>query len=238
MKISLTRPLPLAAGHLPSGPPQQLVETTRDETFAELLRLTAKLFAVPIALIAVLKADSVQVGNAYGLDVAPDPPKPGDLLGSLALLPQQGCVWENLHAAPCELLNPDFVHQLRLGFYASATLRTREGQLLGALCLLDYQPRSFHALEAVVLAQLATLVLSLLDLRLLLLQQPTSSQPLWRGVYSRIKALTHRLKTLAALARWEERAGSATSPTYQNALYEEILHLLGGLTAHSRVFQP
>lgn len=235
MKNLLTRLLPIVpARHRPSQPPPQVLQTTQDETFAEFLRLTAKLFQVPVVLLALAEEGALQVGCAYGLDAALTQTK---LLGSLALLHAEWRVVENLHAAPCELLSPCFSAQRQVGFYASHRLRTQEGQVLGVLCLLDYQPRTFHPLEVDVLTQLATLALSLLDLRLLLLQQPTGNQQLWQGIAGRLRSSTSRLKTLAALARWEEQAGSITSPTYQHALYEEVLHLLRGLTDHLRIFQ-
>lgn len=237
MKNSLTRLLPaVPAGHLPSQLPPQVLQATQDETFTALLRLTAKLFQVPVALLAFVEEGALRVGCAYGLDAAPNQPTPPATLGSLALLRAEWHVVENLHAAPYELLSPCFCAQ-QLGFYASHRLCTREGQVLGLLCLVDYQPRAFHSLEVGVLAQLATLVLSLLDLRLLLLQQLTWNQQLWQGISDRIRSSTSRLKTLAALARWEAQTSSAVSPAYQQALYEEVLHMLRGLTDHLRVFQ-
>lgn len=232
MKISLMRAGPIAAV---AGAPGQLPATMQDEAFAELLRLTAKLFQVPVAVIALPEDDIVRMGCTYGLGRPHTEPR--EVLGPLALLQAERCAYENLHAAPCALLNPVLAQQLHLGFYASHTLRTTEGQLLGALCLLGYQPRAFCPPEARVLAQLAALVLSLLDLHLLLFQQPSYSQQLWRGIYGRIRSATQRLKTLAALARWEDKVGGATSQLYQSALYEEILHVIGSLADHLRVFQ-
>lgn len=169
MKTSPMRPGPVAAGAgPPAQPPYQLPATMQDEAFTELMRLTAKLFKVPVAVIALPEDDTVRMGCTYGL--GPPHTGPREVLGPLALLQAECCAFENLHAAPCELLNPALAHQLHLGFYASHTLRTTEGQLLGALCILGYQPRAFCPPEARVLAQLAALVLSLLDLRLLLLQ--------------------------------------------------------------------
>lgn len=61
--------------------------------------------------------------------------------------------------------------QWHLGFYAGRTLCTAAGRSIGVLCVISHEPRTFS--EAELLARFATVVMSLLDLRLHLPQQPT-----------------------------------------------------------------
>ena len=210
--------------------PYQLFNTMRDETFTELVRLAAKLFNVPIGIIAFVEEEEVRFGLNYGLDPALDRVSRGETLCSVAMLHQETSVFENLHEQPCDLINPGLVQRLNLGFYAGSALRTQEGHSVGVLCVIDYQPRSFSAAEADLLERLAAVVMSLLDLRLRLLQEPTWNQELWAGIYGRIESSVTRLETLAALAGWEEAPDSAAAVAYQQSTQEEILRVIGVLT--------
>ena len=217
--------------------PYQLFNTMQDETFAELVRLTAKLFHVPIGIIAFVEEEEVRFGLNYGLDPDMDRVNRWETLCSVAMLHEEISVFEDLGAQPCDLINPLLVQRLNLGFYAGSALRTPEGHAIGVLCVIDHQPRSFTPAEADLLQRLGTVVMSLLNLRLHLLQQPTWNQQLWAGVYARIDASITRLETLAALARWETRPDSPTALAYQASSREETLQVIDVLTKHIQALQ-
>jgi len=198
----------------------------RDETFTELVRLAAKLFNVPIGIIAFVEDEEVRFGLNYGLDPSVDRVNRWETLCSVAMLHEGTSVFENLHEQPCDLINPGLVQRLNLGFYAGSALRTPEGYSMGVLCVIDHQPRSFSLAEADLLERLAAVVMSLLDLRLRLLQEPTWNQQLWERVYSRIELSVTRLETLAALAGWEEQPDSSAAEAYRQSTHEEILHVI------------
>jgi hypothetical protein len=111
------------------------------------------------------------------------------------------------------------VQRLRLGFYAGSALRTQAGYPIGVLCVIDHQPRSFNPAEAALLERLAAVVMSLLDLRLHLLQQPAWNQQLWAGIYRRIEAPVAYLEALAS------RAGQGSAATSE-AARAEILRII------------
>jgi len=210
--------------------PYQLFNTMRDETFTELVRLAARLFNVPIAIIAFVEEEDVRFGLNYGLDPALDRVNRWETLCSVAMLHEKTSVFQDLHAQPCDLINPGLVQHLHLGFYAGSTLRTPEGHSIGVLCVIDHQPRAFSPAEADLLERLAAVVMSLLNLRLHLLQQPTWNQRLWAGIYERIEASVTRLETLAGLASWEEQPDSPTAQAYHQSAEEEILRIIAVLT--------
>jgi hypothetical protein len=210
--------------------PYQLFNTTQDETFAELIRLTAKLFNVPVGIIAFVEEEEVRFGLNYGLDAALDRVNRGETLCSVAMLQDSITVFENLREQPCDLINPGLVHRLNLGFYAGSALRTAEGYSIGVLCVIDYKPRSFSPEEATLLERLAGVVMSLLDLRMRLLQQPTWNQQLWTEIYTRIEASVMRLETLAALAAWEEQDETEAALAYRASTQDEILRVIAVLT--------
>jgi GAF domain-containing protein len=230
--LPLTEPLRLEALR-----PYQVFNTMQDETFAELVRLTAKLFNVPIGIIAFVEEEEVRFGLNYGLAPDLDRVNRWETLCSVAMLGEEISVFEDLRERPCDLINPILVQRLNLGFYAGCALRTPEGYSIGVLCVIDHKPRQFSPAEADLLQRLAGAVMSLLDLRLHLLQQPTWNQQLWASVYARIDTSITRLETLAALASWETQADTAAAQAYQTSTLEEIVQIIDVLTDHIRALQ-
>ena len=217
--------------------PYQLFNTMQDETFAELVRLAAKLFNVPIGIIAFVEEEDVRFGLNYGLDPELDRVNRWETLCSVAMLHEGTSVFENLRERPCDLINPGLVQRLNLGFYAGSTLRTREGYSIGVLCVIDHKPRTFSPAEAALLERLAAVVMSLLDLRLQLLQEPTWNQQLWAGIYERIESSVTRLETLTALAGWEETADSTAAAAYRQSTQDEILRVIDILAEQIQALQ-
>jgi GAF domain-containing protein len=176
----------------------------------------------------------VRFGLNYGLAPELDRVDRWETLCSVAMLNEATSVFSDLHAQPCDLINPELVQRLNLGFYAGSSLRTKEGHPIGVLCVIDHQARGFSSEEATLLERLAAVVMSLLDLRLHLLQQPTWNQRLWAGIYERIGTSIMRLETLADLASYEEDATSEAAHSYQRSTYEETLHIIDVLTEQIR----
>lgn len=220
--------LPLAeAQRLKALQPYQLLNTMRDETFAELVRLVAKLFRVPVSIVAFVEAEEVRFGLNYGLGHDLDRVNRWETLCSVAMLREHPSVFENLHDQPCDLINPALVQQLHLGFYAGTALRTAAGFPIGVLCVIDHKARSFSPAEAALLERLAAVVMSLLDLRLQLARQPTWNQKLWERVYRRIEASLARLEALAEPA----------APLRQAAVREEGSRIIAMLAEQIQAFQ-
>lgn len=215
--------------------PYQLFNTMQDETFTELVRLAAKLFNVPVGIIALVEEDQVRFGLNYGLDPTLDRVNRWETLCSVAMLHESTSVFEDLHAQPCDLINPALVQRLNLGFYAGSALRTKEGYPAGVLCVIDYKSRSFSTAEANLLERLAAVVMSLLDLRLQLLQQPTWNQELWAAIYARIDTSVARLEALASQAGPPD---SAAAQAHRQATQHEILQVIEVLDEHIRQWQP
>lgn len=227
--LPLTEPLRLEALR-----PYQVYNTMQDETFVELVRLAAKLFNVPIGIIAFVEAEEVRFGLNYGLAPDVDRVNRWETLCSVAMLHEEISVFEDLRDYPCDLINPMLVQRLNLRFYAGSALRTAEGHSIGVLCVIDHKPRRFSPAEADLLQRLAGAVMSLLDLRLHLLQQPTWNQRLWAGVYASIGTSITRLETLVALASWETQPDTPAAQAYQASALGEIVQIIDVLTDHIR----
>lgn len=210
--------------------PYMLYNTMKDETFSELVRLAAKLFNVPIAIIAFVEEEEVRFGLNHGLDEAMDRVNRWETLCSVALLHEEISVFEDLRNEPCDLINNALVQRLNLGFYAGCTLRTPTGYPIGVLCVIDHKPRFFSSAEGELLARFSDTVMQLLNLRLQLLEQPVWNQQLWLNIYARIEQSVTRLETLAALSAWEVDATSPAALAYQVSTQEEILRIIRVLT--------
>ena len=206
--------------------PYQLFNTMQDETFTELVRLAAKLFNVPIGIIAFVEEEVVRFGLNHGLDPDMDRVNRWQTLCSVAMLDEGISVYEDLHGQPCNLIDSALVLKLNLGFYAGTTLRTAEGYALGVLCVIDHKARRFRPEEGDLLARMGKVVMSLLDLRLHLVQQPLWNQQLWAAVYERIEASMLRLETLASLASWEEEPESEAAKSYQQSTHDEMMRII------------
>ena len=68
-------------------------------------------------------------------------------------------VFQNAKDEPCLLANPLVHGEFGLEFYAAAPLITANGQMIGALCLVDKKPREFSALDQRILENLASIVM-------------------------------------------------------------------------------
>ncbi|WP_245652337.1 GAF domain-containing protein [Rufibacter tibetensis] len=93
-----------------------------------------------------------------GLEVTNLVPR-GTSLCSLAVLKDGITVIENALKEPCLLINPFVTGEFGLHFYAAAPLRSSDGFNIGALCIVDKEPREFSAADQRTLESLASVVM-------------------------------------------------------------------------------
>lgn len=206
----------------------RLLGTAPEGVFDEIVRLTAKLFDVPIALISLVDQDRVEFKANRGLEGVHEVPR-NDSICSVAVLQHETTVFENLHENPCQLTNPLAAQQNNFGFYAGHPLVTRAGLNIGALCVLDRKPRLVSGPERQRLATLADQVMQLFDLRALLERKPAAGAATWQLIYRRIEESLTRMETLRALAQWEESDQTDGAQQYQASVNEEAARVLQAL---------
>jgi hypothetical protein len=211
----------------------QLLGTTPDAVFDELVRLVAQLFEVPIALISLVAKDTVEFAGNFGLPGVRVVSRP-DSVCSVAVLQNTTTLFEDLHADPCQLTNQLAAQELNLGFYAGHPLHTTAGYNIGSLCVIDHQPRSLSEPEQQQLAALADIVLELFDLRLAVLERPTVAPAMWAAIHGSIGTSLTRIDTLRALGQWEESAATTAAQQYQRSIDEEIHLVIQALRAEVR----
>lgn len=208
--------------------PYLVLGTAPDAVFDEVVRLTAKLFNTPIALVSLVEEGSVWFKANFGLAGAERVAR-DESMCSVAILQDDATIYEDLLQAPCQLTKPDVAAALQLRFYAGYPLRTEEGYNIGTLCIIDRQPRTLSTAEQLRLQALAAVVMKLLDLRLALKRHPPHSSAMWLQLYHHLDESLTRLNTLAELARWEESAHTPDALKYQQSIEDEaalITHTL------------
>ncbi|WP_167855306.1 GAF domain-containing protein [Hymenobacter wooponensis] len=196
--------------------------------FEEFIRVTAKLFGVPIAVISLVEADNVWFKAHTGLPGATEVARPNSLC-SVAVLQEDTTVYEEWQQDLCTLVNSNAMLQLGLQFYAGHPLRTLAGEAIGALAIIDRQPRAFSEEERAVLESLASVAMRLLELQVVLEGATLPVPALWPDIYISIADSLTRLDTLTALAEWEESPDTVSAQAYRRSRYEEMASVAAGM---------
>lgn len=137
----------------------QLSNTHQEEgEFKHIAAMAARMFNVPIALVNMVDKDFVVTKASAGLDDAAPVPR-GISLCSLSILKNEITIFENALEEPCLLANPMVTGQFGLRFYAAAPLTTQDGYNIGALCLIDKEPREFSETDQKILKNLASIIM-------------------------------------------------------------------------------
>jgi len=140
-----------------------ILDTPPEEAFDDLTALAAHVCATPMAVVSFIDAGRQWFKSQYGFDLS------GTFRESLPYGPEFSA--HTLLEVPDTRLDSRFSsHPMIAGepgvrFFAAAPLVTAEGHVLGALCVMDVEPRTLSALQRKHLRTLANQVLSQLELR-------------------------------------------------------------------------
>lgn len=143
----------------------RIMDTPSEASFDNLAKLCAKIFNVPISLISLVDAERVFFKANIGMGTAKEANR-GKSLCALAVLNTDITVFQDALKEPCLMANPNVAGNFGLRFYAGAPLITHDGFLIGTLCIIDKQPRSFSKQEEEILSGLATAVMDQIELRI------------------------------------------------------------------------
>jgi PAS domain S-box-containing protein len=141
----------------------QVLDTTPEEAFDELVRLASAICEVPIALISLVDTSRQWFKARVGLDV---PETPRDVSFCAHAIEQRDVFMvHDALADPRFASNPLVTGDPNIRFYAGAPLITPEGMSLGTLCVIDRHPRVLHDQQRDALTSLARQVIVQLELR-------------------------------------------------------------------------
>ncbi len=142
----------------------EVLDTPCEGAFDRITALAARLFSVPISIVSIVDNDRVWFKSRRGIDVEQVARLPG--LCASAILQREPLIVPDGSVDPNALANPIVAGELGLRFYAGAPLTTWDGYNLGAICVMDKEPREFGDEDATTLEQLAAIVVHELELRL------------------------------------------------------------------------
>nr|WP_267888757.1 ATP-binding protein [Bacillus weihaiensis] len=144
-----------------------LVETPEEESFDRITNLASRLFQAPIALFTLITDDKQWFKSCVGLTGELENVRSTDRSVAFChhvVVERQPIVIEDT------LLDDRFKHnrlveEYGFRFYAGAPVMTKKGNVLGSLCLLDYEPRTFTSRDRQILIDLSQWIVTEIELR-------------------------------------------------------------------------
>lgn len=140
-----------------------ILDTAAEESFDRFVRVAAAILHVPIALISLIDLDRQWLKARIGFDLHETARSIAfcdyTIRGDHVMVVPDAVSDERFAQNPLVIGNP------YIRFYAGAPLITPEGHRLGALCVMDQQPRKLTNEEQDLLRDLAGMVVDSLELR-------------------------------------------------------------------------
>ncbi len=138
-----------------------LLDTAPSESFDRITRMAAQIFGLPIAAVSLTDRDRQWFKSRIGVShwSIPRDKAPCAQVAESA----EPVLIPDLHADEC--YRTSLLADQGIRFYAGASLTTREGHSLGALCVLGTEPRQASDQELNALNDLAKMVMAQIELQ-------------------------------------------------------------------------
>ncbi|MFG1921325.1 PP2C family protein-serine/threonine phosphatase [Cryptosporangium sp. NPDC048952] len=146
-----------------------ILDTPPDGAFDRIAALAARIFGVPVATVTIVDEDRIWFKATHGVDVTEIGRDPG--LCASAILVDEPVAIEDATLDPVAYNNPLVRGEFGLRFYAAAPITTSDGYHLGTVNVIDRKPRATTPEELQSLADLASIVVDELELRLAALRE-------------------------------------------------------------------
>jgi GAF domain-containing protein len=140
----------------------QILDGVSDRTYDDIVKLAAHAFETPIAAISIIEADQHSFKTSFGLEVPL--PVTAEPFCAHTMRQQDLLVVNDTQADVRFAANPLVTQGQGIRFYAGAPLVTPDGLGLGALCVMDFQPREVTPRVLGMLHLLARMVMTTMDL--------------------------------------------------------------------------
>ncbi|MFD3700393.1 PP2C family protein-serine/threonine phosphatase [Streptomyces sp. NPDC058646] len=142
-----------------------ILDTPPDGAFDRVAAMAARLFKVPVASVTIVDEDRIWFKAAHGLEGVSEIGREPGLCGS-AVLADEALVIPDTLTDPVACTNALVTGPMGVRFYAAAPITTRDGHRLGTVNILDTKPRLITEDDTATLADLASIVLDELEVRL------------------------------------------------------------------------
>ncbi|RXJ02060.1 PAS domain S-box protein [Anaerobacillus alkaliphilus] len=144
-----------------------ILDTEKEIAFDRITKIVSKAFNVPICLISLVEKDRQWFKACVGLEDITETSREVAFC-HYVVVEEKPLVVEDATLDHRFAQNPLVTGALHLRFYAGAPLRTKQGNILGTLCLIDTKPRKFSYEQMSLLKEYASLVMSEIELRSML----------------------------------------------------------------------
>lgn len=141
-----------------------ILDTAAEQAYDDITRLAASLCGTPVALISLVDETRQWFKSRVGLALK-QTRREHSFCAHAILEPGELLVIEDTSKDQRFASNPLVTSAPAIRFYAGAPLLTKSGEALGAICVIDYQPRSLDAQGREALLCLARQVMGQLELR-------------------------------------------------------------------------
>jgi diguanylate cyclase (GGDEF)-like protein/PAS domain S-box-containing protein len=140
----------------------EILDTLPEEEFDALVRVTALVCGVPVALISLVDENRLWFKASVGMNGLSETPRKNSFCDHAIL--SEG-IFEVTDATQNALFSNNrlVVGAPHIRYYASATLRMSDGTHAGTLSVIDMQPRHLDATQMAILGHLATAVVIALE---------------------------------------------------------------------------
>lgn len=143
---------------------EEFDDSGTDNPFDRITAMAARIFSAPIALMALVDTGRQWMKSALGVDWVQLEQETGRYRS--ANIYKAAWIPEDASAEPHVLADPQVAAALGLGFYVSVPLTHSDGTVLGALCVLDFEPRTITDSETATLNDLAAMAMNEFESRL------------------------------------------------------------------------
>lgn len=140
-----------------------VMDTPREEAFDRITRLIKNIFDLPIAIVSMIDGHRQWYKAYEGLEnreVARDA-----TFCKYTLQDMTPLVVPDARDDARFAQNPMVTAGPQIRFYAGVPLRTNDGQNIGTVCAIGFEPRAFSPRESAILTDLAALAMDALELR-------------------------------------------------------------------------
>jgi PAS domain S-box-containing protein len=191
-----------------------ILDTPAEEGFDDLALLAAEICDTPMALVSLIDRDRQWFKARVGIDVD-ETPRELSFCAHAILHPDELMVVENATKDARFADHPSVVDGPAIRFYAGAPLVTSDGFALGALCVIDSEPRTLDDRQSRSLEALARQAVAQIELRRSLTEQLEVERRLTESERRLVDA-----QRVAGIGSWEWDVGT-DAVSWSEELYRQ-----------------
>lgn len=175
------------AGRLAALRRYDILDTPPEQEFEDIVALVKSVFHMPFAAINLIDSSRQWSKAMAGIDISEC--KRSDAFCDHTIRSLEPLAVGDASRDPRFALNPFVTPEDGIRSYLGVPLTSPDGYNIGALCVFGTEPRDFSAAEVDVLRNLARVVMSQLELRIIARQDSLTGALTRRGFLSRLAAV-------------------------------------------------